>query len=143
MRKLNKYSPNAGQPIEKAVVVSTGQAVALLRKLQNNGKVFRVDFFKKDMTQRTMVCRCGVKSKLKGGKAGYNFTYRGLMSVYEFGVGYRTVNVAQIIFIKYGGILYVFDAPIPNGEYPASDFLARGIGRTVPAQTSPMYKELV
>jgi len=139
---MNKFSNNAGRPISKAVVVSTSQGVSLLRKLQNNGKVFRVDFFKKDMSQRTMVCRCGVKSKLKGGKASYNFTDKGLLSVWEFGNGYRTVNVDKIIFIKYGGVLYVFDAPVPNGEYPASAFLSVKSGRrTIKARTSPMYAE--
>jgi len=142
-----KYSSNAGQPVKEVKVVTLSQGMAILRKVQNNGKVFRVDFTKKNGKLRTMVCRCGVRSKLSGGKAGYSFVDKGLLSVYEFGTGYRTVSVDEITLIKFAGVAYLFDAVVPKGTYSPS-YIARSMngGRTVEAKTSPMYnlkKELV
>ena len=134
---MQKYANTCGLPVTKVVALSTGGAVALLRKLQNNGKVFRVDFTKKDGTERTLVGRCGVTSMRKGGKAAYNFTDKGLLSVWEFGTGYRTVAIDRISFIKYAGVVYAFDAPAPPGEYDADVITLKG--RTVAAETSPMY----
>ena len=131
---MKKFSNNAGQPVSKVVVMKMSQGISLLRKLQSNGKVFRVDFTKKDNTLRTMVCRCVVVSKRKGGKA-YNFGDKGLLSVWEFGKGYRTVSIDTIELIKYGGVVYAFESSLPVGEYEYHTN-----SRTVPAKTSPLYK---
>ena len=135
---MKNYSYNSGQPVQKVVVLTLASAVALILQLQRKSQIFRADFTKRgDGTTRTMVCRCGVKKYLKGGKAAYNFTEKGLMSVYEFGKGYRSIGIDNLHFIKYAGVIYLFKevGALTVGEHPAQ----MRSPRTIPASTSPMY----
>jgi len=139
---MKNKSYNYGQPVEKFVVLTLAQAVALILKLRNSGKVFRADFVKRgDGSNRTMVCRCGVKKYLKGGSAAYSFSEKGLMSVYEFGTGYRSIALDNLARIKFAGVIYEFNSTVPAGEYPA-DVLTENHIRTIPADTSPMYASI-
>ena len=136
---MKNYSYNSGKPIAKIIVPTLGQAVSLILMLQNSGKVFRADFTKRtDGTKRTMVCRCGVKKYLKGGSPAYNFSKKGLISVFEFGKGYRSIPLDNLIAIKYGGVAYLFNVNLEPGEYR---FLSYDRNRTLHAFTSPMYEE--
>lgn len=134
---MQKFSSNAGQPIQKFEVLKLSSALALIKKLQSNGKIFRVDFKKKDGSNRTMNCRFGVRKGLTGKGSKYNATDKGLLTVWESGEGWKNISVDTIQLIKYGGVLYLFSAPIPAGEYGAG--VLNLSGRTVPAHTSPLY----
>lgn len=68
---------------------------------KTNGKIFSVEFRKKDSTIRKMVCRTGVKKHLQGGELPYNPIEKGLLSVYDMeNEGYRMVNLNTIINIS-------------------------------------------
>jgi len=138
-----KYANTCGTPISKVKVVTFSGAMSILDDVRRSGKVFRADFRKKDGKMRTMVCRCGVKVHLTGGGAKYSFKDKGLLSVFEFGTGYRTIRLDELHIIKIGGVLYDFRtlngfAPtFAFGEYPIT---GKHTGRTMAAHTSPMYK---
>lgn len=72
-----------------------------------NGKIFSVNFRKKDGSMREMVCRTGVKKHLKGGES----TIAGkenLVSVYDVQAeGYRCINLDTVTKVKYAGEEYV------------------------------------
>lgn len=138
-----KYSNNCGKPLTEVVVPTLHETLNLFNTLKDSGKIFRVDFTKKDGSGRTMVCRCGVKSKRTGQGAKYSFREKGLLSVWEFGNGYRSVNIDNIVCIKHGGKLYAFKdvESLPCGSYPRNMFNDHITGRTISALTSPMYKK--
>jgi hypothetical protein len=132
-------SNNTGRPIEAVVVPTMSEAVMLIDDIRNSGKVFRVDFKKRTTgTRRTMVCRCGVQSEKNGGGKKYNFSKKGLISVYEFGKGYRTIPIDNIEGIKHKAIYYVLDTPATPGVYGTKAVVTNKKG-TVPSITSPMY----
>lgn len=139
---MKKYSYNSGKPMQKIIVPTLGQAIALILMLQRSGKVFRADFVKRgDGSKRTMVCRCGVKKYLKGGSPAYNFAEKGLISVFEFGKGYRSIPIDNLIAIKFNGMAYLFDSTMEPGEY--HNFFLNPDGyhaRTLRSYTSPMYE---
>jgi len=65
------------------------------------GKIFTVNFIKKDGSLRKMNCRQGVKKHLKGGKPAYDFKSKGLISVYDLqSKGYRTININTLQTLK-------------------------------------------
>jgi hypothetical protein len=134
---------NYGKKVNGVVNMTLGTAIALLTNLRNSGNVFRVDFLKKDDSLRTMVCRFGVKKFANGKGMSYSPVEKGLVTVYEFGVGYRTVNLDRIVLIKHGGTVYNF-AQMSMAAAEANR-VEYGINpealspRTVRAETSPMY----
>jgi len=139
----NNIKNNRGMQLKTAKVLSFLGAVRILEKIQD-GKVFRVDFIKKtDGKKRTMVCRTGVRSKATGAGAKYSFSLKGLLSVWEFGKGYRAIPIENIIFIKQGSVLYDFRRLLHGfdtysiGEYPVNGLYS---SRTIPAHNSPMSK---
>jgi len=136
---MKKYSSNAGQPIKEVEVLSLGKAVALLRKLQNCGQIFRVDFKKKDGSMRSMNCRFGVRKGITGKGRKYSATDKGLLTVWESGEGWKNITVDEIRAIKHSGIWYMFNAPsyMSKGTYPRTAIYRTG--RTVEAHTSPMF----
>jgi hypothetical protein len=69
------------------------------RILNSNGKIFSVEFIKKDGTNRLMNCRLGVTKHLRGGSSTLNpDTY---ITVYDLqSRGYRAINKAAIINVK-------------------------------------------
>ena len=140
MRKAREYSYNCGRPVEKIVVPSLAQTINLFDKLRTTGKVFRVDFVKRTTGEtRTMVCRFGVKKGLRGGKKAYDAGDKGLFTVWDFGKGYRSITIDNIIFVKTGGVVYYLNTDTPPGEYPA-DMVHEIDGRTIAAVNHPMQQ---
>lgn len=79
-----------------------------LRRLINNanGKFFTVDYRKKDGTLRTMTCRLGVASNLKGGTNTIDMKTH-LEVIYEATKRqYRTINLSTIFRVRVGGTYY-------------------------------------
>ena len=138
---MKKYSYNCGRPVEKLIVPTLAESINLITKLRTSGKVFRADFIKRtNGEKRTMVCRCNVKKYLKGGKAAYHFGDKGLLPVYEYGKGYRSITIDNLHLIKFGGVVYLFNTSLDVGHYsPKLNFLEEGL-RTFPAANSPMYE---
>ena len=137
---MKNYSYNCGRPVEKLIVPTLAESVNLFNKIRNSGKVFRADFIKRgNGKMRTMVCRCNVKKYLKGGKASYHFGDKGLLSVFEFGNGYRSIAIDNLHRIKFGGVVYLFNTEADAGHYPVEHNFAQDYGRTYPASNSPMY----
>lgn len=140
---MKKYSYNYGRPVAKLVVPTLAESVNLFNKLRTSGKIFRADFIKRtNGEKRTMVCRCNVKKYLKGGKAAYHFGDKGLLSVYEYGKGYRSITIDNLHMIKFGGVVYLFNTEAKAGHYPVEQHFAQDYGRTYPASNSPMYAPL-
>lgn len=72
-----------------------------------NGRFFTVDFTKLDGTLRSMTCRLGVKSKLKGGVNKVEHKSNSYKVVYETTKGeYRTINLGTIFRISADGTYY-------------------------------------
>lgn len=68
---------------------------------QTNGRIFSVKFRKKDDSIRTMNCRLGVVSHLKGGKRTVPDSY---VVVYDLqSCGYRSINPATVSEIHVDG----------------------------------------
>jgi hypothetical protein len=68
-----------------------------------NGKIFSVQFTKKDGTVRDMVCRLGVEKYLKGGELSYDIDQTPYVIVYDMQAkGYRTINTDTITAFKCG-----------------------------------------
>ena len=67
-----------------------------VRGLVADGRFFTVKFRKKDGSLRVMNCRTGVHKYTTGGKLKYNPVDKGLLTVFEPGVGYRTINLKTI-----------------------------------------------
>ena len=144
MKKRN-YSYNCGRPIEKVVVPTMAEVINLFDKLRASKQVFRVDFLKRTTGEmRTMVCMFGVTKHLKGGKKAYDAGDKGLFTVWSFDrQGYRSITIDNIRCVKTGGTLYYFDVPeIFKGKKYEADLLEREGIRTIPAQTSPLLRNM-
>lgn len=138
---MTNSSYNYGQPVQKYVEPTLAEAINLFDKLRRSGKVFRVDFVKRgDGTVRTMVCRFGVKKYTKGGKKAFDPGDKGLFTVYEFGVGYRSITIDNLILLKVSGVVYQFNHSLTNPPVPTAELGMGSISRTMPAMTSPMYQ---
>ena len=142
---MNKFSNNGGQPLKKLVVPTLSGTLNLFESLKKSGKVFRVDSKKKDGTNRTFVCRMGVKPKGGSGKGrAYDPSDKGLLNVFEFGSGYRMIGIDSISFVKHQGIGYLLNTGLPEGDYPVEQIaFYNRTARTKVAHTSPMYLEQV
>jgi hypothetical protein len=69
------------------------------RILNSNGKIFSVEFVKKDGTKRLMNCRLGVTKHLKGGSS--TLDPNKFITVYDLqSEGYRAINKESIINVK-------------------------------------------
>ena len=70
------------------------------RILNSNGKIFSVEFVKKDGSVRLMNCRLGVTKYLKGGSSTLNPDK--FITVYDLqSEGYRAINKDSIINVKW------------------------------------------
>jgi hypothetical protein len=140
---MKKSSYNCGRPVEKAIVPTLAEIINLFDKLRKSGKVFRVDFVKRgDGSLRTMVCRFGVKKYLKGGKRSFDAGDKGLFTVWEFGKGYRSITIDNLILLKTAGMVYYFNTQVPSGDYTYDKIQSTfeesyEHARTIPASTSP------
>lgn len=69
------------------------------RILSSNGKIFSVEFIKKDGARRLMNCRLGVTKHLKGGEC--TLDKEKFLVVYDLqSEGYRAINKDSIINVK-------------------------------------------
>ena len=66
-----------------------------------HGKIFGVEFIKKDGAVRIMAARKGVYKHLKGGSMPYNPKNYGLIPVFDMNSSYRTVNINTLKKIKF------------------------------------------
>lgn len=143
MRK-HYHNSNYGMKVEKFVVPTLAEIINLFDKLRRNGRIFRVDFIKReDGSTRTMLCRFGVKKHLKGGKATYDAGDKGLFFVYDTNKqGPRSFAIDNVVCVKSGGVVYWFNAgKVEPGTYPADILEENGI-RTIPASTSPLLEPM-
>lgn len=133
---------NYGKKITKIVVCDLLKASLVLNQVMTNGQVFRVDFIKRtDASVRTMVCRCGVRSKTTGKGSAYSFAKKGLLSVWEFATGYRAIPIDGILAIKQAGVWYTFEEiqRVKSREYNVTSL--KDGRRTVCASTSPLFAQ--
>ena len=69
------------------------------RILNSNGKIFTVEFTKKDGTIRIMNCRLGVTKYLKGGSS--TLDPNKFITVYDMqSKGYRAINKDAILAVR-------------------------------------------
>lgn len=91
---------------QKNNTMSTIKTVEDFKKfVGNDGKFFSVKFLKKDWSERSMVCRLGVKKGLTGRGMGYN--PESLNNIVVFSVsdnGYRTINIDRLLRVKANGV---------------------------------------
>jgi len=66
-------------------------------------KFFAVEFQKKDGSMRQMTCRLGVTKHLKGGKSTTAHKDN-LLTVFEIGKGYRSLNLDKVQSFKCGDV---------------------------------------
>jgi hypothetical protein len=73
-----------------------------------SGKIFSVQFVKRDGSVRAMLARTGVKKHLKGGELKYNPAECNKLVVWSFdSKGYRTINTDAILKLKHDGDMYI------------------------------------
>ena len=78
--------------------------VTEFKEMVADGKIFTVEFIKKDGTLRKMNARVGVKKHLKGGTLAFDPSERNLLPVFDMQKeGYRMINASTILNIKIGG----------------------------------------
>ena len=87
--------------------VTLAEAVDII--LEQEGRVMSVEFIKRTNGEiRQMNCRTGVRKHLTGEGAKYNFSEKGLISVFDLQKnGYRTINAETIRRVRAGGQEYV------------------------------------
>lgn len=74
------------------------------------GRFFHVTFLKKDGSVRSMVCRTGVTSHLKGGDKSFSDLDKGLVTVYDVHTrGYRSFSLDRILSFTFGGLTTRFE----------------------------------
>lgn len=86
--------------------VKDANRVNLVRSLLNEskGKIFSVQFTKKDGSLRRMVARTGVTRHLKGGERAYNPEEKGLTFVFDMQKkAYRSINLSTVTSIRING----------------------------------------
>lgn len=73
-----------------------------------NGHIFSVQFVKADGTDRTMVCRKGVRKGVKGTGAGYGEgSIKALRTVFDMQkAAFRTIPTNRIVRLKVKGRTY-------------------------------------
>jgi hypothetical protein len=77
--------------------MTNDQLREVIKKLAG-GTIFSVRFTKKDGTERSMVCRLGVKKHLAGGEMPYDPIEKGLLPVYDLQKkGYRCIPLSRIL----------------------------------------------
>lgn len=78
------------------------QAIAWIKA--RHGKMFAVKFWKRSTGElREMVCRLGVKSKLRGGELPYDAKEKKLIPVYDMvKQDYRAIPVEGLVALKTG-----------------------------------------
>lgn len=78
-----------------------------LRDLVENtkGRIMKVQFIKKDNSERTMICRLGVRKALVG--VGKNWSYEHIVTVYDMQKHqYRSIDLNRLKSLRCGKIEY-------------------------------------
>ena len=89
--------------------------VTEFKEMVADGKIFTVEFIKKDGTLRKMNARLGVKKYVKGVGLAFNPTERNLLPVFDMQKeAYRMINASTIQKIKIGGKEIVLESS-PEG----------------------------
>lgn len=80
--------------------------MTLLEKIkETKGKIFSVEFVKKDGSNRKMVCRTGVKKGTSGVGMKYNPIEKGLLPVFDMQKGaFRMINLKTITKLTIMGL---------------------------------------
>jgi len=74
----------------------------------SNGQVFSTIFIKKDGSERSMVCRLGVKKFLTGQGMKYKPVDKGLLPVYDIhSKGYRMINLNTVKALQIDREFYI------------------------------------
>ena len=74
----------------------------------NNGRIFFVEFTKKDGSKRRMTCRRSVTKGLTGKGMSYRPLGKGLMTVFDMDKGeYRMINLLEITRFTINKIKYI------------------------------------
>lgn len=82
----------------------------VIKDLAGNS-IFSVDFTKKDGSARTMTCRLGVKSHLRGGELPFCPVEKGVLPVFDMQKGeYRMINLSTVTEIRANGQVYRFES---------------------------------
>ena len=80
-----------------------------IRSLASDGKIFSVEFIKKDGSIRKMTARLGVVNHLRGGNLAYNAEAKNLLPVFDMEkFEYRMINVSTIRKIKIKSKVFTF-----------------------------------
>lgn len=88
------------------MTITRRKAVNIIRG--TGGRIFTALFKKKDGTMRTMNCRLGVTSHLKGGELKFNPDDYKLMVVFDVQKKeYRMINLASLRRLRVNGAKYV------------------------------------
>ena len=91
-------------------IINTAEAVQILKdhRAKGAGRVFGVTVVKRTTnTIKTMNCRFGVVAALKGGKAAYKASDKGLMTVYDINAqSYKSINLSGLKGITVDGEVY-------------------------------------
>lgn len=83
------------------------QAMGLILGEATNGKIFRVEYVKKDGSIRSMMARTGVKKGVSGKGLKYNPISKALLPVYDMvAMGYRMINFQTIKSLSMNGEKY-------------------------------------
>ncbi len=85
------------------------EKVKLLLEKAKNGKVFAVDFIKKDGTPRTMTARLGVKKGVTGAGKRYKPSDYDLLCVFDMQkAAFRTIGLDTVTRVTIGGETILF-----------------------------------
>ena len=88
------------------LAVSKQVATEVLRNM--NGTFFSVSFIKRsDGSQRTMLCRTGVKNYITGEGLKYNPAEQGLLPVWEVNEGYKMIPLSNVTSFRAHGAKFV------------------------------------
>lgn len=91
----------------KTLVATREEIETVIRNTK--GKLFSVEFIKKDGSKRKMCGRTQVTAHLKGGVSTIK-DHKNLISMYEFQrfqQGYKCFNMDTLISAKVGGVVYM------------------------------------
>jgi len=92
--------------------ISARDAISFMTDPTHN-QFFSVRFIKRTTGElRNMLCRYGVRSRLKGGQAAYNFDEKGLVCVWDtHKQDYRTIPKEALVDITINGEVFTVVYP--------------------------------
>ena len=101
---INKLNDNEFNFIK---MITKKQAKHLLQKMQDDNRMFSLQFIKKDGTKRVMLARFNVTKGLTGKGAKYNAEDYNLMTVFDMNKSaYRSVPLDRLLWLRTKGTRY-------------------------------------